>query len=137
MAFLRSVFGVGFLYLASYVAVELLCQYWRWYPDTTLSYTKNIGMKSVFQHQSLLWKQQCKVIKSYLPVDFPSRNFFFFLPKSSYSSLSESWELYSTLPLSSKPPPRPVLSSTSPTLGALQTKEIDEYEISQMFYFET
>jgi len=33
--------------------------------------------------------------------------------------------LYSTLPLSSKPPPRPVLSSTSPTLGALHTLHVD------------
>ena len=62
-------------------------------------------------------------------------NFFFFLPKSSYSSESESWCLYSTWPRSSKPPPIPVRSSTSPTLGPLQMLQVDLDEISKEMLF--
>jgi len=51
--------------------------------------------------------------------------FFFFLPKSSYSSSSLTCSLYSTTPLSLKPPPSPVLSSTSVNLGALHMLQVD------------
>jgi len=51
--------------------------------------------------------------------------FFFRLPKSSYSSSLGTLSLYSTMPRSSKPPPRPVLSSTSTNLGPLHTLHVD------------
>ena len=53
------------------------------------------------------------------------RFFFFFRPKSSYSSSESRRCLYSTTPLSLNPPPRPVLSSTSVNFWALQTLHVD------------
>lgn len=61
-------------------------------------------------------------------LEFPSAedlSFFFFRPKSSYSSSLLTLSLYSTTPRSLKPPPRPVLSSTSTSFGALHILQVD------------
>jgi len=51
--------------------------------------------------------------------------FFLRLPKSSNSSSLSTLSLYSTMPLSLNPPPRPVLSSTSVNFGALHMLHVD------------